>query len=350
MIKVDTTKIKVYRSILSEKSLKKIITKNFVNLNLGIFKVKILSIGDNDHYLVYNLSKRYILRIYRYNKHWLTKEADYLFEIKLLNFLKYSNVKAIYPIARDDGSYIGKLMAPEGIRYWSLFSYAEGNKVVLDDKNSYLYGKEIAKFHVTTNKISFNYRKNIDLDFLLESPVRRLNLFFQKNKGVKGIEVLFDSYDKIKGEIKNFASDLLLDEWGVIGGDFHECNFHKLVTDEVILFDFDLCGYGWRAYDIAVVYWALFGLYLNNKAKLNFKGSWQNFLRGYQEIRILSEAELKIIHSFAIVRQIWFMGSQITYKDYIFSDEYWDINLNELRILYNYASICDYQDEREILR
>ncbi len=349
MIKVNTTKIRIYRSILSEESLKKIIAKNFFNLNLDNFKVKILSIGDNDHYLVYNLSKRYILRVYRYNKHWLSKEADYLFEIELLNFLKNSKVKVIYPIAQDDGSYIGKLIAPEGIRYWSLFSYADGNKVVLDDKNSYLYGKEIAKFHVITNKFSFNYKKNIDLDFLLESPLKRLNLFFQKNK-VRGIEVLFDSYDKIKKEIKNFATDLLIDEWGVIGGDFHECNFHKLVTDEVILFDFDLCGYGWRAYDIAVVYWSLFCFYLNNKTKFNFKGSWQNFLRGYQEIRMLSEAELKVIHSFAIIRQIWFMGSKITYKDHILSEEYWDINLNELKILCNYANICDYQDEREILR
>jgi len=66
--------------------------------------------------------------------------------------------------------------------------------------------------------------------------------------------------------------------------------------NEITHFDFDLCGYGWRAYDIAVFRWA--------RGSKN-DGRWERFLAGYKSVRPLSDQELRSIPYFIVSRQIW---------------------------------------------
>ena len=70
---------------------------------------------------------------------------------------------------------------------------------------------------------------------------------------------------------------------------------------QVIHFDFDCAGPGWRAYDLGVFYWSLW---------LNSHGDdvWQPFLRGYRADRRIAEADLLCVPAFAALRAIWLMG------------------------------------------
>ena len=43
-------------------------------------------------------------------------------------------------------------------------------------------------------------------------------------------------------------------DYGFCHGDFHGLNAHKN-NKGITFFDFDCCGFGWRAYDIAVFRW-----------------------------------------------------------------------------------------------
>ncbi|MGH2409330.1 MAG: phosphotransferase, partial [Chloroflexota bacterium] len=41
-------------------------------------------------------------------------------------------------------------------------------------------------------------------------------------------------------------------DWGICHGDLHLANAHVDEEGTMTVFDFDLCGYGWRAMDLAV--------------------------------------------------------------------------------------------------
>jgi Ser/Thr protein kinase RdoA (MazF antagonist) len=84
-------------------------------------------------------------------------------------------------------------------------------------------------------------------------------------------------------------------------GDFHGWNAHVDETQQLTFFDFDCCGKGWRAYDIATFFW---GARIRDKHKKRCS----NFLRGYTEVRQLSDADLASIPYFVAVRHIWLVG------------------------------------------
>jgi Ser/Thr protein kinase RdoA (MazF antagonist) len=89
------------------------------------------------------------------------------------------------------------------------------------------------------------------------------------------------------------------DDFGIIGGDFHGDNHFFTKDNRLTHFDFELCSYGWRVFDLAV-----FRHYKGRSDKL-----WNRFLKDYQSIRPLKAYELESIPAFVIIRQIWEMGS-----------------------------------------
>jgi Ser/Thr protein kinase RdoA (MazF antagonist) len=88
--------------------------------------------------------------------------------------------------------------------------------------------------------------------------------------------------------------------WGVIGGDFHNLSTH-FKDGEPTFFNFDRCGYGWRAYDIAA--------FLSNTNLLQTsEGLSEAFFAGYYAERPLSREEHAAISPFLTLRRIWRMG------------------------------------------
>lgn len=335
MQKIDSIDepLSVIRSMISPESLK-IATQKFYP-SLGNCDISPLSFGDNDHYLVQTLSDKYVLRLYRHNKHWLLKDSNYLFEIDLLNFLKNSAVNVAYPLQRCDDHYLGKISTPEGIRYWAMFTYAAGSKMKFDENGGYSYGQYIAKFHLETNNFKSKYTKDyIDLKFLVDLPMERLKPIFE-NKTKDEMNLLMSIAKELRKKVNDYVSQISRDEWGVIGGDFHGHNHFCLPGGDIISFDYDLCGYGWRIYDLAIFRWSLFGMNHDNPKTENLELIWQSFLKGYQTYRPLTKKDLSTIQAFAAVRQIWMMGSKPTYKDYILDSAYWNNMLLKLRSLFD---------------
>jgi Ser/Thr protein kinase RdoA (MazF antagonist) len=264
---------------------------------------KLVSHNDNDHYLLTAGERRHVLRVYRHQKHWLRGESDYLFELDWLDFLHQRGLPVSHPIRRRDGGFLGSLAAPEGLRYWALFSLAEGRITRMDPVKAEIFGRSIAQIHVESNDFSSPHeRVHFDLDQILEKPVLRIRASLGDDRG-EDLEFLGDLAGKLRRRVREtrFSGDA----YGIIGGDFHGGNHYFTEENRVTHFDLDLCGYGWRAYDLAIFRWAGGGP----------DELWQPFLDGYQSVRPLSETEMEMIPTFVQLRQIWLMGSHTTYAE-----------------------------------
>ncbi len=83
----------------------------------------------------------------------------------------------------------------------------------------------------------------------------------------------------------------------MVHGDVIRANAQVSADATVTVLDFDLCGPGWRAYDVAS-YLAVAGT----------AEAQQAFLAGYQEIRPLGEAEIGWLPLFEAARHIFSLG------------------------------------------
>jgi Ser/Thr protein kinase RdoA (MazF antagonist) len=259
---------------------------------------RFLQLGLNDTFLVYTQGAKYILRVYR--KDWRSL-SDINYELEALLHLQQSGIAVSAPIMRKDGNLIGSVLAPEGLRYVVLFTYAPGKEpdyATRQEQEVYLYGKAVAKIHDATDTFQSSYdRFTIDLDYLLDAPMRSLKPFLAHR--LDDWAYLTKLAEKIRLGVKYLPLNNL--EIGFCHGDFHSGNAHLDRDEQITFFDFDCCGMGWRAYDIASFRW---------NARLNKKEEemWPPFLRGYTEARDLSDLDIQATRYFVPIRHFWLIG------------------------------------------
>lgn len=285
---------------------------------------------DNDNFLVQTKYDKFVLRVYRYRKHWLTDESDYLFELEWLAFLHHHGLPVSFPIQRRDGGYLSTLESPEGVRYWAIFSYAPGNQT-LTPAQARRFGESIAQIHLASNAFESSHpRFHADLTWLLDQSVHRLDQFLDHQH-----RYISNYVSEIAKPLREAIDTIPFtgDEYGIIGGDFHGDNHHFAQDDEITHFDFDLCSYGWRAYDLAVF----------RSVRGKSQQIWHNALSGYQSIRALSPNEMKAIPTFVLIRHIWVMGSVTTYKEApkLLESGLWDQWFETLKMYESGAFIID---------
>ncbi|MDA3838390.1 MAG: phosphotransferase [Candidatus Delongbacteria bacterium] len=298
-----SVKLPVLKSILScDGIIEKILTLYDLDIDISC---RFIRQGLNDTYKIDTKDIVYYLRIYRYN--WRTKE-DIKSEIKLLNHLsKNKQINLSTPIKKKDGNYISNIEAPEGERYAVLFSSAVGNpSYSLNAKKCSNLGRTLGIIHSESDKLKKLDRLNIDLEHLLDDPLKRLKPYFKNN-----IED-FHYLENIAIKLSERINKLLTKDKSVFGichGDFHPGNIFMDEKDKPSVFDFDCFGYGWRAYDISVFLWHLWVFKeIDPKQKRAKSRLWNSFLKGYQEIKPLSKDEIKAAVIFVPIRYIWLLG------------------------------------------
>ncbi|WP_193194632.1 phosphotransferase enzyme family protein [Nostoc sp. MG11] len=296
---------------------------------------KLYKRGLNDTYLVETEEEKYILRVYR--RGWRNKqEID--FELELLTFLHEQKQPIAYPIARIDGGFTTEIAAPEGKRYVAVFSYASGHAVndKLDTKQSYILGEVLAEIHQVLDAFKSSFSRPIlNNEYLLDWSITSILPLYQHRK--KDLDFIQHQVDEIKDQVAVLELPLLVPEYGICIGDVHSGNAHFTEHNEPTLFDFDQCGYGWRAFDIA----KFLHVALRMKIDITVRNS---FVEGYQTIRKLSESELASIPVLIKAAHIWVMGiSTNVVSDVLpygwFTDDWLDERLAMLRSLDDAKSI-----------
>lgn len=255
--------------------------------------------GLNDTYLVGTQQERYILRIYR--RGWRTKE-EIDFELELLAFLHDRNQPISYPIQRKDGSFTTEVAAPEGKRYAAVFSYAPGRAVneKLDGGQSQRLGEVLATIHLTLDDFQSNFRRShLNCEYLLDRSMQAIAPLYPHLKS--DIDYLESQVEQIKQQLEALELPDSPPTYGICVGDVHAGNAHFNERNEPTLFDFDQCGYGWRAFDIAKF------IQVSQRSKIDVKIT-DLFLKGYQSIRPLEASELASIPIFIKTAHIWVMG------------------------------------------
>lgn len=268
---------------------------------------KMLRTQDNDHYKVIVGDTIYAARIYQFGPHLHRQESDYEFELDWLNFLKEKELPVSHPIRRKDGRFLGSVDAPEGKRYFALFSFAPGKPMdIFNSEQLFSMGVNMAKIHIASNDYTAPYeRRAMDLDFLVDRPIARLKrILSKKPHRADDLELLIASAEEAREELVEIIKNpsTTPDGWGPIGGDFHSTN--TFFTDDLspTFFNFDLCGYGWRAYDIAA--------FLQNTDLINLSEDLtEDFFAGYYSVRRLSNNEHSAISPFLTIRRIWLTGT-----------------------------------------
>ncbi len=251
--------------------------------------------GLNDTYKIQSSEGNYILRIYR--KDWRTLN-QINFEIDALNYLHGKRANVSYPIARKNDEFVTTLHAPEGERYAIITTFAEGECLTYDDaQDAFFYGEHVAEIHRITDGFSTDHpRFDLDLNHLLLERLQTMRPFFTHRQED------WEFLERFGSHLQNYveAIDCKNIDYGFCHGDFHGQNAHKF-GETLTFFDFDCCGFGWRAYDITVFRWS---------ARLREKEDerWERFLQGYRTKRQISETDLTLSIAFLAIRDIWLLG------------------------------------------
>ena len=298
--------IRIARSFIAAESVAEIVAAEYdcpPPVSAKLF-TKLLRTQDNDHYLVTaGDGAQYAFRMYQQGDRFRRVESDYLYEMDWLNFLRERELPVSYPITRRDGGTIGRLDAPEGLRYYAMFSLAHGDPLSLKDPEQlYTMGEMMARIHVVSDGFASPHaRKPIDLAYLLDRPLERIRRLWIDDR-IGELDLVLTAAEEARDELAGLVEQFPADGWGPIGGDFHHSSVYFDEVNRPTFFNFDLCGPGWRAYDIAA--------FLSNANLMHAPAERaEAFFAGYFAVRQLNDAEHASIAPFLTIRRVWLMGA-----------------------------------------
>jgi Ser/Thr protein kinase RdoA (MazF antagonist) len=266
--------------------------------NLGRPKLcQLFSVGVTHTYEVRTARARLALRLYC--RGWRS-DADIAYELAALRHLAARGASVSTPIARHDGRWTTPVTAPEGRRQALLFAWCDGAERLADEDAARAYGRGLARLHNASDDFRRTPRRVLDKRFLVSRPLA--HVLPQLAHRPKDRLRLKRMADAIMREIDRRKRDL---SWGFCHGD--ACAWNAKTKDGVTsFFDFDLCGNGWRSYDLACFLWGL-----TIRGEGNAKAKWRAFLDGYRSERPIRRADLAAVPLFVAAREVWLVGFQL---------------------------------------
>jgi len=234
---------------------------------------------ENTNYLLKTKNKKFILTIFE--KRVSKKEIPFF--MKLMDRLNDSKMNCPKPLKNKDGKYLIKLKNKTAC----IVSFLQGkDKKILNTKNCYDVGKEIAQMHLSTSKIKL-FRKN-------SMGIKNLNTL------LKSIKFKFKKFANIDKFLKVNLADINK-KWpkklpnGIIHGDLFIDNifFKKDKLSGII--DFYFAANDYFMYEIAICINALCFDKINSKFKIN-KKKIKNLIKGYESIKKITLKEKKSLN------------------------------------------------------
>ena len=284
-------------------------------------------LGLNDTYKVETSDgKSYFLRVYRAG--WRTRE-EIETELGVLRHLARCNVSVSVPVDRTDNEALTLLDCVEGRRWVALFTAALGDEVDYEaytEEQAERFGGTAAAIHAAANSFDGRpLRASLDLELLLQRPLALLQSTISHRADDRSYVANLGR--RLRGIIESTAGL----EIGFCHGDFHGRNA-CYAGDIVTVYDFDCCGWGYRAYDLSVFPWA-FAVGESEPERIESMG--RAFLNGYMRRRSLGQVDIVAIPIFAAIRQVWLIGLNIGLADRFgwggLNDRYFDRQLKVLR-------------------
>lgn len=282
--------------------------------------------GLSDVYLIETAKQPYILKVS--HCHWRCK-SEIEFELELLNYLHKRHLPVAHPLVTKHDRLFLELDAPEGKRYASLFTYAPGS-VPLGDLNlvqAATLGETLANVHQAGAEfVTPVDRPALTLEYLLDRSWHSISPFLKHR--FDDYDCVESTIDTIKAQLQDFPTQAPY--WSICWGDPHSGNAHFTSDNHVTLFDFDQCGYGWRAFDLGKFRHVAVSTGISRRVR-------EAFLEGYERVSPIEEFERSAIPAFTQVAHIWVWSISLTnaiHHNYSrLDDSYFKMRLEQLKKL-----------------
>jgi len=235
-------------------------------------------------------------------------------EAEVVNTLQRAGLSVAAPIPLLDGRYALQLETPEGARPAALFAEAEGtpcDNETLDAAQTAAIGALFAAMHTALDVLPATLKRwRLDETTFLDPSLELLEDYgrFDRELDLPFLRaVVGELQARLRAQGGNW-------NWGLCHGDLYTGNIHRNSQGTLTLLDFDFCGYGWRAYDIAS-FLGIFGggvpreMLARSEILARRDRRREAFLRGYESTRSLSAAEIEAVTTvFVPFRRIFNMG------------------------------------------
>jgi Ser/Thr protein kinase RdoA (MazF antagonist) len=230
--------------------------------------------------------------------HGQRSAAEIAGELTILTALAAAGAPVSYPIRARDGSNHLCVNAAEGERFIALFTYAEGDFGSFDRQHFVALGHGLAELHELSDraKIPEVVRPVYDIQELVTRPISEIRPAIAGESEAAQLDEIAAVLGESMRELSRSSP-----QWGLLHGDYAGFNSHVDSHGRLTHFDFDWCGYGWRAYDLAVMLWS-------RRRICGSPQCWEQyewFCKGYEAVRTLSETEKDSIPYLVLCRQLW---------------------------------------------
>jgi Ser/Thr protein kinase RdoA (MazF antagonist) len=261
--------------------------------------------GLNDIYRCKNGKQTSFFKIYARTD--ITRDAVEA-EVEIVTYLKQSGLSVAYPIAMKNEQYLLPIETPEGTRFGVLFSEAEGRSCgndMLDQQETIEISGLISEMHTLLDAFPMSpIRWKLDDRLFLDRSIEILENYSKFNPS---FDLLFlkDVVKQLKVQIQANCGNW---NWGLCHGDLYSGNIHRRDDGNLTIFDFDFCGYGWRAYDVSP-FLGNFSAGVHEEIVDKRKRRLEYFLLGYKNAGGLSDAEIDAVYKiFVPFRRIFNLG------------------------------------------
>lgn len=312
--------LKAQHTIVSPDALLKTIKRHYPNI--GASGCELLALGCNDNYRLQGKRQDYAFRLYRYG--WWP-EADVDEELRFLEAMRRRTLNVCNPVRSAGKQRYISVATAEGTRYGALFGFLPGlplgHNFGKQNVNMHRLGEMVARVHTIADELKQPVQRwTMDFDAIVTQ-------FLDAAPSVLGHREKDLAYlTKLAGRLE----DVILAQpdgalgFGLCHGDLHTHNVMLQPDGDLAIYDFDWCGYSWRAYDLATVWWSL-----PRNAKSN--SPWRAFLRGYGQVNKLSRQELKLMPWFVILREFELLNFHLSMRKHVgtawVNDNYYDFHI-----------------------
>lgn len=293
--------MRTLKSILDERSLSQAIRAAY-GLSTKT-QVRLYRISGSDVYRVRDGTHTWFLKVYRSTERDAERARSAVRALDLLGRHGFS-VPQLIPTRRR--APIVELQAVEGPRVAYMYRSVEGIMPTYHDpQHGSRFGRKAARMHQVMDEVAppEDFRV-IDADTLF-------------GRYIEGIERLLDPEASVMRFLRRLARALWREvsflprtppQYGFCHGDLHTGNALLTEANELVLLDFDACGFGWRAMDIGTYYASNDWMNLSAESRKDRRQILAHFLDGYNAVRPITEVEYRSIDLFMAVRHFELLG------------------------------------------
>lgn len=259
-------------------------------------------------------------------------------EVEITNHLKKSGLSVAYSIPQRNGNYLLPINTPERTKFGVMYSAAEGVPIqydMMDEKETLKIGNLISNLHTILVTISTPLQRwRLDEGLFLDHSIKLLEEYSLVNPKID-LPFLQQVVKELRDRIQTNSNKW---NWGLCHGDIYTGNIHRSNDGNLTLFDFDFCGYGWRAYDASPLL-GRFSAGISPEMNENRKKLLDYFLRGYDHAGGFSNLEIEAIYKiFVPFRRIFNMGYLYHAFSYVWGNKLRNEQIiNDTRLLHDWV-------------